>query len=348
MHDITYSKDSATEYIDVEMPEDEEDFPMNTTLRVYRTEAVPGTGTGPDNPRENVNLATTWLDISSLYGSTPEIARALRSFSGGKLLTQEVQARGTKSKAAYLPWNSMRVPTRTRPGVAPEDLFAGGDSRTNEDWMLLGVHTLLLREHNRLCGIIAKRHPDWNDERIYQTTRLVMGAKYMMMANAYQMAYWTDKMPWPRDDGFPLFREMYGKGALQINPANTYPFPLVTKKGRPMVVSAEMAVVYRFHEFIIAKFPIKDAANKTLWEQDLFETGFNAKGFLDTGLENVLRGMVATHIPNFKSGVDENFRTAGLYRGRPFDVAVSSIVREREQGLPTFNHYFREYNKQGL
>ena len=150
------------------------------------------------------------------------------------------------------------------------------------------------------------------------------------------------------DIGFPLYRQMYGESDLKINPANTYPWPLVTKAGKPMVVSAEMAVVYRFHEFIISSFNITDAASNTLWEQDLFSTGFNASGFIDAGLENVLRGMVGSHIPNFKSGVDENFRSAGKYRGKPFDVVTWSIIHEREQGLPTFNDYFRSYNKQGM
>ncbi|KAI1339407.1 heme peroxidase [Xylariaceae sp. FL0016] len=346
MHDVTYSLDSTTEYVEVSMPEDEDTFYPNTTFKVWRSAPVPESGTSKENPRENVNMATTWLDISSLYGSTPDVAHALRSHVGGRLLVQEVQARGTKAKASYLPYNTMDVPTRTRPGVDPEALFAGGDPRTNEDWMMLGVHTLMLREHNRLCDILSKQKPSWDDEQIYQTIRLVMSAKYALMANSYQMAYWTDRMPWPRDDGFPLYRQMFNKGPLEIGPANTYPWPLVTKHGKPMTVSAEMAIVYRFHEFIISSFPIKDAANETLWEQDLFNTGFNATGFVDAGLENVLRGMVSSHIPNFKSGVDEKFRSAGKYRGQPFDVVTWSIVHEREQGLPTFNDYFREYNKQ--
>ena len=113
-----------------------------------------------------------------------------------------------------------------------------------------------------------------------------------------------------------------------------------------MVVSAEMALVYRFHEFIIPSFPLKDALNVTIKEQNLFDTGFNASGFIDVGLENVLRGLLSTTIPNFKSGVDEAFRSAGKYRGEPFDIATWGIVHEREQGLPTFNTYFRAYNKQ--
>ena len=69
---------------------------------------------------------------------------------------------------------------------------------------------------------MVQQHPDWNDERIYQTVKLVMGAKVALIGNSYQMAYWlvpihsvlcfdddhvyfrNDKMPWPRDDGFPL------------------------------------------------------------------------------------------------------------------------------------------------
>ncbi|SCO90187.1 uncharacterized protein FRV6_14315 [Fusarium oxysporum] len=291
-------------------------------------------------------MATTWLDISSLYGSTTDIAYRIRSKVDGKLLTQEVQSPGTRAKASYLPFNPMGVPTNTRPGVEPEGLFAGGDPRTNEDWLLLGIHTLLLREHNRLCDILKKQKPGWDDEQLYQTVRLVMSAKHALIANAYQMAYWTEKMPWPRDDGFPLYRQMFGENALEINPANTYPWPLVTKNGKPMTVSAEMAVVYRFHEFIIPNFPIKDQNNETLWEQNLFDTSFNSTGFLNAGLERILAGALSSHIPNFKSGVDESFRSAGLYRGRPFDIVVSSIVHEREQGLPTFNQYFREYNAQ--
>ncbi|KAG5788785.1 hypothetical protein H9Q69_012156 [Fusarium xylarioides] len=144
MHDVTYSQDSVDEFIEVPMPEDENVFPLNTTLRVPRTASMPGTGTSRSNPRENINMATTWLDISSLYGNSADVAHKFRSKVDGKLLTQEVQSPGTKAKASYLPFNTMGVPTNTRPGIGPEELFAGGDPRTNEDWLLLGIHTLLL------------------------------------------------------------------------------------------------------------------------------------------------------------------------------------------------------------
>ena len=207
MHDITYSMDSDLpgDAIEVLVPDEELDFPKNTTFQIWRTKAVPGTGTSKTNPRENVNMATAWLDLSSLYGSTMEVGRALRAFHGGRLLTQELRTRGESTYASYLPFNTMDVPMRTRPGVDPKALFAGGDPRTNEDWLMLGVHTLFLREHNRLCDILAKQHPEYDDEQLYQTVRLALSAKYALMANSYQMAYWTKDMPWPKDDGKVLF-----------------------------------------------------------------------------------------------------------------------------------------------
>jgi hypothetical protein len=37
---------------------------------------------------------------------------------------------------------------------------------------------------------MVQKHPDWDDERIYQTVKLVMGAKIALIGNSYQMAYW--------------------------------------------------------------------------------------------------------------------------------------------------------------
>lgn len=39
---------------------------------------------------------------------------------------------------------------------------------------LMMYATLWLREHNRVCDILRQEHPDWDDERLFQTTRLIL------------------------------------------------------------------------------------------------------------------------------------------------------------------------------
>jgi peroxidase len=55
--------------------------------------------------------------------------------------------------------------------VPDRQLFAAGDVRANENIELLSLHTLFLREHNRLADLIHRTHPGLGDEAIYQRAR---------------------------------------------------------------------------------------------------------------------------------------------------------------------------------
>ncbi len=59
-------------------------------------------------------------------------------------------------------------------------LFAMGGDRTNSNAGFTAMNTLFLREHNRICGVLAKANPSWNldekqfDERLFQTARNIL------------------------------------------------------------------------------------------------------------------------------------------------------------------------------
>jgi peroxidase len=69
---------------------------------------------------------------------------------------------------------------------------------------------------------------------------------------------------------------------------------------------------------------------------------------MKVGIDSVLRGMAGSTIPNFHSGLSEDYRSAWISYSLPgegfgFDLAAWTIMQERERGLPPFNEYFRRY-----
>ena len=51
-----------------------------------------------------------------------------------------------------------------------------GDPRVNEQTVLAMVHTLFVREHNRIAAELGKINPHWDDETIFQESRHIVAA----------------------------------------------------------------------------------------------------------------------------------------------------------------------------
>jgi peroxidase len=118
----------------------------------------PATGTSTDNPRQQINEITTWIDASTIYGSDQATADSLRTFDGGKLLT---------SNGGLPP--------------ADDEGFIAGDVRANENVELTSTHALFIREHNRIADELARDNPNWTDEQIYQQARAIVGAEIQVI-----------------------------------------------------------------------------------------------------------------------------------------------------------------------
>ncbi|XP_066582372.1 peroxidasin-like [Prorops nasuta] len=117
-------------------------------------------------PRQQINQATSYLDLSPIYGSSEEVSTSLRSGSGGAFGTQRRNLPMASSKS-----NSCRISSKAFP------CFLSGDSRINENPGLTLVHILLMREHNRVASQLEQLNPHWDDETLYQEARRIVIAE---------------------------------------------------------------------------------------------------------------------------------------------------------------------------
>ena len=59
-------------------------------------------------------------------------------------------------------------------GVPPEQRLVIGHELYGILPGLTMYSTVWLREHNRVCDILKVEHPTWDDEQLFQTTRLIL------------------------------------------------------------------------------------------------------------------------------------------------------------------------------
>ena len=70
------------------------------------------------------------------------------------------------------PFNTDGLPNANDAHVwADAQLFLAGDVRANENPGLASLHTLFIREHNRLAGLVAAAEPSASDEVVFQHAR---------------------------------------------------------------------------------------------------------------------------------------------------------------------------------
>merc|ERR1719483_854081 len=147
-----------------------------TCMNFARSLASPSLTCGLQT-REQLNQITHWLDGSNIYGSTEEEAKYLRSSRGQlKISKQRNTQTGSLPSCAAEP--AGKVTGCDVCGGRKKDCFFAGDFRVNEQLNLIVLHTLFMREHNRIAVKLANLNNRWNDEKIYPEARRINIAQY--------------------------------------------------------------------------------------------------------------------------------------------------------------------------
>lgn len=109
------------------------------------------------------------VDAGNIYGDNLERQLQLRLHKDGKLKYQLVNGEMYPPTVSEAPVH-MVYPE----GFPPEQKLVIGQELFGILPGLTMYGTLWLREHNRVCDILKAEHPTWDDEQLFQTTRLII------------------------------------------------------------------------------------------------------------------------------------------------------------------------------
>ena len=260
------------------------------------------------SPRDQVNVVTSYIDLSQVYGESPEKGLALRSLVGGKLKVGpgNLPPRGCAKMGV-----GMSNPIH---GVENNQLFCVGDVRGNENIMLIVFHTLFVREHNRLAAELEAEHPEWSDDELFFKARALNIAAYQQITfYEYSRAIMGDK----------IFNDLIG--AYEGHDATARP-----------VVSAEFAQgVYRFTHGQIPEKVLEMVTPSSPKERSLGEFFFVPNELASRGVDPFLHGMLL--YPAHE--VDGAYAPTLLHFPH---LGALDCMRVRDLGLATFEKA-REY-----
>ncbi|CAH1764807.1 16_t:CDS:10, partial [Entrophospora sp. SA101] len=118
-----------------------------------RSDFLPATTQTPK--RTGYNNATPFLDLSSIYGITNENAKNLREGNKGKLKTS----------------GNINDPYPFKDPTTGNYIVGASSARSNNIF-IMAIHTIWLREHNRLCDELYEKNGDaWTDDQYFEEAR---------------------------------------------------------------------------------------------------------------------------------------------------------------------------------
>jgi len=285
----------------------------------------------PLGPRSPINIVSSYIDGNFVYGSDLETAKRLRTMVGGRLKTTPLSEYGLKD---LLPMKTGNPDIGCERTGRPRDLFCfdAGDRRVNEQVPLTVVHTLFMREHNRIADQIAYFNSHLDDETIYQETRRILIAMIQHITfNEFLPVILGDKMM--AKYGLTLKKDGYYDGYNpKINAGTRVSFQAAGFRfGHSMITD----VVERYNKY--------HSKIDSLRMSKLFLQPFSLykPGIMDTFILGMINQESNRFDPQISTEVTNHlFEKPGQNFGQ--DLAAIDVQRGREFGLPGYN-YFREY-----
>ncbi|XP_032403038.1 peroxidasin homolog isoform X2 [Xiphophorus hellerii] len=275
-------------------------------------------------PREQINQITSYIDASNVYGSSRHESEQIRDMASHRgLLRQGIIQRTGKALLPFAtgpPTECMRDENES-----PIPCFLAGDHRANEQLALTSMHTVWLREHNRIATELLRLNPHWDGDTIYHETRKIVGAQ--MQHITYN--HWLPKI--------------LGEAGMRILGPYTGYDPNVNAG----IFNSFATAAFRFGHTLIN--PILYRLNEhfepiTQGHISLHRAFFSPFRIVNEGgIDPLLRGLfgvagkmrVSTQLLN----TELTEKLFSMAHAVALDLAAMNVQRGRDHGIPPYNDY---------
>jgi len=316
-HELDLTGVQKDETVNIDVPCDDPIFENSQNqgtkfiIPFSRSLSVPETGTSKSNPRQQPNANSSYIDASMIYGSDKERADALRTFDGSGRLKTSVSDVGE-----LLPYNVDNLENEDQNASERQRFFIAGDVRTNEHVILTSLHTLFVREHNRVCLDLVTCDPGLvgNDEQIYQQARKYVGG-------IIQSITFNEFLP-----------TLLGKDSIA-------PYTGYNAKVNAGIANEFSAVAFRLGHSMLSSDVVLGENNRTIRLRDMFFKPYLVRLH---GIEPVLHGLSVKRMQEVDAKVIEDVRSFLFGPPNPtlkmlLDLVSLNIQRGRDHGIVDFN-----------
>ncbi|NXV98890.1 PGH1 synthase, partial [Fregetta grallaria] len=243
------------------------------------------------------------VDLGHLYGDNLQRQHQLRLFRDGKLKFQVVDGEMYPPTVTDAPVHMVYPPA-----VPKEKQLAIGQEVFGLLPGLCMYATLWLREHNRVCDILKREHPTWNDEQLFQTARLILiGETIKIVIEDYVQHL----------SGYFL--------SLKFDPELLFGTQFQYRNR----IAVEFNQLYHWHGLMPDSFVIQ--GEEYSYEQFLYNTSM----LMDYGVEAL--------VESFSKQVAGRIGGVQTINAKVLEVAVGVIKESRQLRLQPFNEYRKRF-----
>ncbi|XP_063825039.1 heme peroxidase 2 [Ostrinia nubilalis] len=274
-------------------------------------------------PREQVNQNTAFIDGSVVYGENPCIVRKLRGFNGR--LNATTNPLGGKD---LLPRSDSHPECKAPSGYC----FIAGDGRASEQPGLTAIHTIFVREHNRLVEGLRGVNPHWDAELLFEHARRILAASF---THIIYNEFLPRLLSWNAVN-------LYG---LKLLPSGYY--KEYSPTCNPAIVTEFATAAFRIgHSLLRPHLPRLSHTYQPVEPPILLRDGFfKPDMFMNHAsmVDELMRGLSSTPMETLDQFITGEV-TNHLFEDRriPFsgiDLIALNIQRGRDHGMPSYNNY---------